>query len=119
MKFPDELLPKDYHTVAKANRFEDGEEFEEGDERFRIAPVMPMQVDDLFSTDIIDTMRLTSAASIMALEDMFGLDHPCQEMVLSQEKLVLAYLEERLLVGFPSATREDYKNDYRRKVAPP
>ena len=93
MKLPDELLPKDYHTVAKANRdsinagaFEDGDDFTEVVERTRIAPAMPMQVDDLFSTDILDTIRLTSAVIIVALEDTFGPDHPCQEMILSQEK---------------------------------
>lgn len=112
MMLHSELLPKDYHAVAQANHdsinkgaFEDGEDFAEGAERTRIAPAMPMQVDDFFSVDILDTIRLTSAASIVALEDTFGPDHPCQEMVLSQEKLDLAYLEIRLLVGFILDTR--------------
>ena len=52
-----------------------------------------MQVDNLFSTDIRDTMPLMSAASIVALEDTIVPDHPCQEMVLSQEKLDLEYGE--------------------------
>ena len=66
---------------------------------------MQMQGDELFSVDILDTIRLTSAASIVALEDTFGPDHPCQEMVLSQEKLDLSYLDVRLLVGFVLETQ--------------
>ena len=112
MKLPLELVPDEYHTVAQANFdslntgvYEDCEQFRPGDIRVRLPPAMPMQVDDLFSTDIRDTMPLTSAASIVALEDTFGPDHPCQEMVLSQEKLDLEYGETRLLVGFVLETR--------------
>ena len=59
-----------------------------------------MQVNDLFSTGICNTMPLTSTSSIVALENTFGLDHPCQETVLSQEKLDLEYGKTLLLVGF-------------------
>eukprot|EP00536_Pseudo-nitzschia_multiseries_P001916 jgi/Psemu1/4475/gm1.4475_g len=61
---------------------------------------MPMHIDNLSTANVIATIRLASAASIMSLQDVFGPDHPCQEQILSQNKLNLAYTKERLLVGF-------------------
>jgi hypothetical protein len=71
----------------------------------RRPPPFPHQVDDCMFADVIPFIRQTSAASIVALEDVFGPKHPQQEFVLSQEKLELAYDESRLVVGHVPNTR--------------
>jgi hypothetical protein len=59
-------------------------------------------VDDCFFADIRETFLLTSAASVVALEDVFGPKHPCQPTVLSMEKLHLVHGPSRQLLGqFP------------------
>jgi hypothetical protein len=57
----------------------------------------------VFFTDIRETFLRTSAVSIVALEDVFGGKHPCQQPdVLSMEKLDLVHGPSRQLVGhFP------------------
>ncbi|KAG7345440.1 hypothetical protein IV203_032971 [Nitzschia inconspicua] len=71
----------------------------------RLPPPFPHQVDDCMFADIPEYIRLTSAASIVALEDVFGPKHPCQESVLSIEKLDMEYGEDRLVVGQCPNTR--------------
>ncbi|KAG7339748.1 hypothetical protein IV203_025427 [Nitzschia inconspicua] len=71
----------------------------------RLPPPFPHQVDDCMFADIPEYIRLTSAASIVALEDVFGPKHPCQESVLSVEKLDMEYGEDRLVVGQCPNTR--------------
>jgi hypothetical protein len=44
-------------------------------------------------------MPLTAAASMVALEDIFGEKHPCQEHVLSFDKLNLSFDEHHDVVG--------------------
>eukprot|EP00536_Pseudo-nitzschia_multiseries_P001985 jgi/Psemu1/4636/gm1.4636_g len=70
-----------YHTIFQAHLesikrgvFENGDNIIQGIPCIRIPPAMPMQ-------------------------DVFGLDHPCQEQILSQDKLDLVYTKEPLLVG--------------------
>ncbi|KAG7371384.1 hypothetical protein IV203_019954 [Nitzschia inconspicua] len=57
-----------------------------------MAPPYPHQVDDCMFADIRHYFPLTSAASIVALEDVFGSTHPCQH-ILSMDKLELEYTE--------------------------
>jgi hypothetical protein len=71
----------------------------------RLPPVFPHQVDDCFFADTPEFIKLTSAASIAALEDVFDVDHPNQEKVLSLDKLELGYAESRLIVGHVPNTR--------------
>jgi hypothetical protein len=63
------------------------------------APPFPHHVDDNLFADVIRFMRLTSAASIIALIDVLGRNHPCQPDTLSAEKLKLLYEEQRQLLG--------------------
>lgn len=65
----------------------------------RLPPPFPHQVDDCMFADTVDHIVLTSSASIAALLDIFGEKHPCQEHVLSMEKLRLEYTETREVVG--------------------
>ena len=65
----------------------------------RLPPPYPHQVDDCLFADIPHYITLTSAASIIALEDTLGPKHPCQPDTLSQEKLDLAYTEIRQMLG--------------------
>ncbi|KAG7339164.1 hypothetical protein IV203_020107 [Nitzschia inconspicua] len=96
MKFPP--TPDDSSPFAPANADSQnpGVFFPNGD---RKAPPYPHQVDDCMFADIRHYFPLTSAASIVALEDVFGTTHPCQEHVLSMDKLELEYTESRLVVG--------------------
>lgn len=71
----------------------------------RLPPPYPHQVDDCLFADVPALIRLTSAASIIALEDVCGVDHPDLPPVLSHEKLNLAYSETRTLVGLYVDTR--------------
>eukprot|EP00536_Pseudo-nitzschia_multiseries_P011532 jgi/Psemu1/29195/gm1.29195_g len=63
--------------------FEDGSNSIPDCTRICIPPAMPIQVDDLFTDDVMVTIQLTSATSIMSLQDIFDLDHPCQGRILS------------------------------------
>jgi hypothetical protein len=49
--------------------------------------------------DVPEHMPLTAAASMVALEDIFGEKHPCQEHVLSIDKLNLSFDEHHDVVG--------------------
>eukprot|EP00536_Pseudo-nitzschia_multiseries_P018988 jgi/Psemu1/58359/gm1.58359_g len=93
MRLSPENPPSAHHTI-------DGENVVPGSPQVSIPRAMPMQVDNLFTANVIATTQLTSTASIMSLQDVFRPDHPCQEWILSQDKLDLAYMEEQLLVGF-------------------
>jgi hypothetical protein len=55
-----------------------------------------MQVDDCMYADVDEHSKLTSASSIISLEDTFGVDHPCQEKALSENKFNPVYNKERL-----------------------
>jgi hypothetical protein len=59
----------------------------------------PHQVDDCMFADVPEHMPLTTAASMVALEDIFGEKHPCQEHVLSFDKLNLSFDEHCDVVG--------------------
>ena len=71
----------------------------------RKPPEFPMQVDDCMYADVEEYFKLTAASSIMSLEDVFGVDHPCQEKALSQKKFNPLYNEERLTVGHEVQSR--------------
>jgi hypothetical protein len=47
----------------------------------RMPPPFPHQVDDYMFADVPEHMPLPAAASMVALEDIFGEKHPCQEHV--------------------------------------
>eukprot|EP00536_Pseudo-nitzschia_multiseries_P005734 jgi/Psemu1/13349/gm1.13349_g len=60
----------------------------------------------IFTAGISDMICLMLAArSTMALEYIFGPNHPWQERIVSLDKLNLAYTEEKLLVGFVMDSR--------------
>jgi hypothetical protein len=65
----------------------------------RLPPPFPHQIDDCLFADVGKYIRVASAASIVALEDVTGNKHPCQPHVLSQEKLELDYDEHRITLG--------------------
>jgi hypothetical protein len=65
----------------------------------------PMQVDDCMYTDVDEHFKLNAASSVISLEDTFGVDHPCQEKVLSEKKFNPVYNKERLLLGHKLNTR--------------
>jgi hypothetical protein len=71
----------------------------------RVPPPFPRQVDDCMFADVPEHMPLTAAASMVALEDIFGEKHPCQEHVLSFDKLNLSFDENRDVVGHHVDTR--------------
>jgi hypothetical protein len=56
--------------------------------------------------DVPEHMPLTAAASMVALEDIFGEKHPCQEHVLSIDKLNLSFDEHHDVVGHYVDTRQ-------------
>ena len=112
MELSPEILPQNFPKVAQENldsinhgAYANSECYIPGTPCVRLAPAMPMQVHNLFTADITDTICLTSATSIVALKDTFGKDHLCQETILSLEKLNLACIEERLLVGHLVSSR--------------
>ncbi|KAG7373857.1 hypothetical protein IV203_012952 [Nitzschia inconspicua] len=96
MKFPPLSEHPPTFAAANADSQNHGVFLPNGD---RMAPPYPHQVDDCMFADIRHYFPLTSAASIIALEDVFGSTHPCQEHVLSMDKLELEYTESRLVVG--------------------
>jgi hypothetical protein len=65
----------------------------------RVPPPSPHQVDDCMFADVPEHMPLTAGASMVALEDIFGEKHPCQEHVLSFDKLNLSFDEHRDIVA--------------------
>jgi hypothetical protein len=71
----------------------------------RKPPTFPMLVDDCMYDNIDEHFKLTTASSIISLEDTFGVDHPCQEKALSEKKFKPVYNEERLLLGHQLNTR--------------
>ncbi|KAG7361125.1 hypothetical protein IV203_036225 [Nitzschia inconspicua] len=78
MKFPPTPNPSPTFAAANADSQNPGVFLPNGD---RKAPPYPHQVDDCMFADIRHYFPLTSAASIVALEDVFGTTHPCQEHV--------------------------------------
>ncbi|KAG7368827.1 hypothetical protein IV203_031570 [Nitzschia inconspicua] len=96
MKFPPQSQDTLSFAAANADSQNPGVFLPNGD---RKAPPYPHQVDDCMFADVHPHFPLTSAASIVALEDVFGSTHPCQEHVLSMDKLELEYSETRLVVG--------------------
>eukprot|EP00536_Pseudo-nitzschia_multiseries_P010828 jgi/Psemu1/27152/gm1.27152_g len=103
-----QIPPSEYNMVAQAHLdpldcgvFEDGEHIAPVCTRVCIPPAIPIQVGNLFTANGIATIHLTSATITMSLQqDVFGLDNPCQERILSQDKLdFLTYTKEHLLVG--------------------
>ena len=104
MSLSDKHTPTSDITFAKAN-YDSKNNGVFKDDGSRIPPPFPHQVDDCMFADVKDYFRLTSAASIVALEDVFGIDHPHQEKTLSLEKLELAYYEGHHVVGQQVDTR--------------
>jgi hypothetical protein len=98
MKVPPEATPEEAATFSQANAdsFNHGVFDEEGK---RLPPPFPHQIDDCLFADVREHILLASAASIVALEDVSGDKHPCQPHVLSQEKLELAYDDNRVTLG--------------------
>jgi hypothetical protein len=98
MIVPPEASPSEAATFAQANRdsLNPGVFDSAGN---RLPPTFPLLVDDCLFADVGSHIRLASAASIVALEDVSGEKHPCQPHVLSQEKLELAYAEDCVTLG--------------------
>jgi hypothetical protein len=71
----------------------------------RQPPEYAAHVDDNIYADVEEFLPLTIAASVTALEDVFGGNHPNQEPVLSDEKLHLFYQEFRTLLGHEPDSR--------------
>jgi hypothetical protein len=71
----------------------------------RMPPPFPHQVDDCMFADVPEHMPLTAAASMVALEDSFGEKHPCQEHVLSFDKLNLSFDENTVMLLGTTWTR--------------
>jgi hypothetical protein len=105
MVLPPEATPSEAALLAKANQdtLNPGAFRPDGS---RLPPPYPHQIDDCLFADVIAHIRLASAASIVALEDVAGAKHPCQPPVLSHEKLELSYAESRLMLGHTIDTRD-------------
>jgi hypothetical protein len=75
------------------------------DDGSRIPPSYVSHVDDHLYADVAEKLPLTIAASVESLTQVFGGNHPCQEPVLSDEKLHLVYQELRTLLGHEPDSR--------------
>jgi hypothetical protein len=98
MQVPHEATPHEARQFSKAN----ADDFNQGafdSKGNRLPPPFDHQIDDCLFADVIPFIRLASAASIVALEDVSGTKHPHQPSVLSHEKLELMYGEQRLMLG--------------------
>lgn len=66
----------------------------------RQAPTYPMQVDNCLYCNIMEKIPLTVAASVVALEDVFGSSHPYQVDLFSDDKLNTIYKEQWVSIGY-------------------
>jgi hypothetical protein len=98
MKVPPEATPEEAASFAKANADSHNTGAFNSD-GVRLPPPFPHQIDDCLFADIGPYIRVASATSIVALEEVTGDKHPCQPHVLSQEKLELAYDDNRITLG--------------------
>ncbi|KAG7354495.1 hypothetical protein IV203_003851 [Nitzschia inconspicua] len=104
MSFLNEATFRDKGSFSSANAdsCNHGVLFPDGSRR---PPPYPHQVDDCLFADTIELMPLTAAASMIALEDVFGPKHECHEHILSMDKLNLAFDETRDMLGHHVDTR--------------
>ena len=66
----------------------------------RLPPSYVAHVDDHLYVDVEQHFPTTISASIVALTDIFGGSHECQEDILSEEKLKLQYSKQRIVLGY-------------------
>ena len=62
-------------------------------------------VDDHLYVDVEKHFLTTISISIVALTDVFGGSHECQEDILSEEKLKLQYSEQKIVLGYQPNSR--------------
>ena len=71
----------------------------------RLPPSYVAHVDDHLYVDVKQDFPTNISGSIVALTDVFGGSHECQEPILSEEKLKLQYAEQRIVLGYQPNSR--------------